>query len=191
MKRIDWTKIKLISAAILPLVFAGCASTTPAPGDTEIGSGEPTDKTAAVDETMAGANGSDGGDATGLGHAENNRMTGTGFKKGKWDAIHFDYDSASIKADDRKTLEDIAAFMKSHSGAKLKIEGHCDERGTPEYNRALGQRRASAAREYLIKLGASPSNIGTISYGEEVPEDLGHDDSAWAKNRRDEFGLAQ
>jgi len=101
--------------------------------------------------------------------------------------IHFDFDRSEIKPNDIPNLEAIADYLKKNPNDDLLIEGHCDERGTEKYNLALGERRALSAREYLIKLGVSASRIRTISYGEERPVDPGHNEEAWAKNRRAEF----
>ena len=109
-----------------------------------------------------------------------------GLQHGQFAPVLFEYDSARIKPSEASKLDAVAAFMKSNSG-KLVIEGHCDERGTAEYNRALGERRALAAREELGKLGVDSSRMSTISYGKDRPSDMGHDESAWAKNRRCEF----
>jgi len=105
---------------------------------------------------------------------------------GQFPAVLFDYDSARIRPSEESKLQTVAAYLKSNPG-KLVVEGHCDERGTSEYNRALGERRALAAREELVKLGADGGRMTTISYGSERPVDTGHDESAWSKNRRDEF----
>lgn len=107
--------------------------------------------------------------------------------------IYFDYDSYALRPDALSTLKDNADKFKSDpsiSNAYIQIEGHCDERGTQEYNLALGEKRALAARDYLIKLGVSGDRIVTISYGEEAPADPGHSESAWALNRRCEFNKA-
>jgi peptidoglycan-associated lipoprotein len=103
--------------------------------------------------------------------------------------IHFAFDSAAIKSSEKSNLESVAAALKSDSSLKLLIEGNCDDRGTEEYNRSLGERRALAAREALAKDGIDPSRIRTISYGKDKPADTGHDEAAWTKNRRDEFVL--
>ncbi|HVM61766.1 MAG TPA: OmpA family protein [Verrucomicrobiae bacterium] len=105
---------------------------------------------------------------------------------GQFPAVLFDYDSARIRPSEESKLEAVAAYLKANPG-KLIIEGHCDERGTAEYNRALGERRAIAARDELVKLGADTSRMSTISYGKDRPVDPGHDEAAWAKNRRCEF----
>jgi peptidoglycan-associated lipoprotein len=101
--------------------------------------------------------------------------------------IHFDFDKSFIRSDAKPVLEKVAAYMKKNPDAKLQIEGHCDERGTSEYNIALGQRRADSTRKYLSNLGVDGSRISTISYGEEKPADPGHNEAAWAKNRRAVF----
>ena len=101
--------------------------------------------------------------------------------------IHFDFDKYNIRPDDAEILNQNAAVMKRFPTVKIQIEGHCDERGTSEYNLALGERRASNAKKYLISLGVDEKRISTISYGKEKPLDPGHNEEAWAKNRRDEF----
>jgi peptidoglycan-associated lipoprotein len=103
--------------------------------------------------------------------------------------IHFAFDSSAIKSSEKSNLESVAAALKSDSNLKLLIEGNCDDRGTEEYNRSLGERRALAAREALAKDGIDPSRVRTLSFGKDKPVDLGHDEAAWAKNRRDDFVL--
>jgi peptidoglycan-associated lipoprotein len=103
--------------------------------------------------------------------------------------VHFSFDSAAIKNNEQANISSVASALSANQSDKLLIEGNCDERGTEEYNRALGERRALAAREALAKAGISPDRIRTISYGKDKPADPGHDDAAWAKNRRDDFIL--
>ena len=103
--------------------------------------------------------------------------------------IYFEYDKYNIKPGEISKLETVANEMKNLPGKALRIEGHCDERGTEEYNRALGERRALAVREKLATLGMSPEMIVTISFGEDQPAAPGHDESAWSKNRRGEIIL--
>ena len=103
--------------------------------------------------------------------------------------IHFAFDSAAIKKSEKMNLAAVASALKGNATDKLLIEGNCDERGTEEYNRALGERRALAAREALAKQGVSADRIRTISYGKDKPADPGHDEAAWTKNRRDDFIL--
>ncbi len=101
--------------------------------------------------------------------------------------IHFDFDSYELKSQDREILKEKASILRNREEIDLMIEGHCDERGTEEYNLALGERRARAAYEYLILLGVSPDRLNIISYGEEKPLDPRHNEQAWAKNRRAQF----
>lgn len=103
--------------------------------------------------------------------------------------IHFDFDQYNIRGDAASILKENASWMKDHSKQRIIVEGHCDERGTNEYNMALGERRAKAARDYLINLGVSAANLETVSFGEEKPLDPGHNEAAWSMNRRDEFVL--
>lgn len=101
--------------------------------------------------------------------------------------IHFDFDQFTLTPEARDILAQNASYIKAHPGSKVVVEGYCDERGSDEYNLALGQRRAEAAKNYLESLGVSADQLSTISYGEEKPLDPGHTEEAWAKNRRDEF----
>jgi len=103
--------------------------------------------------------------------------------------VHFKFDSAAILGSEESNLEGVASALKANTAAKLRIEGNCDERGTEEYNRSLGERRALAAREALTKQGIDPDRIQTQSFGKDKPAETGHDEAAWAKNRRDEFVL--
>jgi peptidoglycan-associated lipoprotein len=101
--------------------------------------------------------------------------------------VYFDYDSSEVNDAGRAALQANAAVLKKYSTWVVTIEGHCDERGTKEYNLALGERRAVAARTYLMSLGLDANRMRTVSYGSEFPFDPGHDDSAWQKNRRAHF----
>lgn len=105
----------------------------------------------------------------------------------KMDAVLFDYDSAQIRESERAKLDAVADYLKKNSKVGVIIEGNCDERGSAEYNMALGERRALAARAYLIGLGVDGAVMQTRSYGKENPVNQGHDESAWRMNRRDEF----
>jgi len=100
------------------------------------------------------------------------------------DRVFFDYNSSSIRGDAVATLERQAAFLRQNVGLTATIEGHADERGTREYNLALGERRANSVKEYLASLGVAPNRIATTSYGKERPEVLGSNEAAWARNRR-------
>jgi len=98
--------------------------------------------------------------------------------------ILFEYDSYTIKAEDLGRLKDIGSWLNQNKGVKLTVEGHCDERGTQEYNLVLGQKRSEVVKEYLIKTGVDSKRINAVSYGKEAPADPGHSEEAWALNRR-------
>lgn len=100
------------------------------------------------------------------------------------DRVFFDTDKSDIDATARATLDSQAKWLAQYPNVRITIEGHCDERGTREYNLALGDRRANAAKNYLVAAGVAVSRINTISYGKERPEALGSDEASWAKNRR-------
>lgn len=100
------------------------------------------------------------------------------------DRVFFAFDSSELSTEARASLEKQAAWMKKFGGVRVVVEGHCDERGTREYNLALGERRANAAKDYLVALGINPARVKTISYGKERPAALGHNETAWAQNRR-------
>jgi peptidoglycan-associated lipoprotein len=101
--------------------------------------------------------------------------------------VHFDFDKFDLTPEARKILADKAAFLNGHPNMKIRIEGNCDERGTTEYNLALGDRRAKSSMDYLVFLGITSDRITTVSYGKEKPLDPGNNEEAWAKNRRDHF----
>ena len=101
--------------------------------------------------------------------------------------VYFELDSSELSPANQKALDDNAALLKRYTNWAVTIEGHCDERGTAEYNLALGERRAIAARAYLVSLGIAADRLRTVSYGKEFPFDPGHDEAAFAKNRRAHF----
>lgn len=107
------------------------------------------------------------------------------------DKVFFDFDAYTLSPAARETLAKNAELLKNQKGAKVQIEGHCDELGSDEYNLALGEKRAKAAQQYLVGMGIDSSRLSTISYGKEKPADPGHDEAARAKNRRDEFVISQ
>src|SRR5262245_17051293 len=110
--------------------------------------------------------------------------TTTTLGSGDLQPAFFDLDSYTLRDDARTALDGDAKLLRDHPQVTLTIEGHCDERGTSEYNQALGERRGQAAREYLVAAGINASRIEIISYGKERPFDAGHDEGAWQKNRR-------
>jgi len=101
--------------------------------------------------------------------------------------IYFDFDKYNLREDARRILDLNAEILKTNPDVNIVIEGHCDERGTNEYNLALGENRAKAAKDYLVRLGIDASRITTLSYGEEQPVAMGHDEESWSQNRRGEF----
>ena len=103
--------------------------------------------------------------------------------------IYFDFNGFTITEPAKKILDDKVAFMKRYPKVKVNIEGHCDDRGTTEYNLALGERRANSAQQYFVNSGVNQNMLNTISYGKERPIASGHDEASWAKNRRDHFIL--
>jgi peptidoglycan-associated lipoprotein len=105
----------------------------------------------------------------------------------KAETVYFDYDRSVVKTVEQPKVAAVADYLKANSANAVRVEGNCDERGTEEYNRALGERRALAVREELIRLGIDPTRIDTISYGKDRPAAQGHDESAWKLNRRDDF----
>ncbi len=116
-------------------------------------------------------------------------MAVTEEKPSRFEDVLFDYDKSTLREDGKRTCQEIAAYMKSHPRSSLLIEGHCDERGTAEYNLALGERRATAVKNYLVSLGVPKGALSTVSFGKERPLDPGHNEGAWARNRRAHFIL--
>ncbi len=142
----------------------------------------------------AGANGSQvgesgiGGNTSTLQDLSKGSMGGTG---GPLSDIHFGYNTYNIKPQDGSVLKANASWLESHPQTRVQIEGHCDERGSEDYNMALGAKRAQSAKDYLVTLGIPASRISTISYGKELPLCTEHDESCWAQNRRDHFVVQQ
>lgn len=103
--------------------------------------------------------------------------------------IYFDFDQFRIREDMRDRVDQVAQYLLENPNVRIQVEGHCDERGTPEYNIALGHKRAQSVKNYLATLGVATSRVTTLSYGEERPVDPAHNEAAWAKNRRAKFSL--
>ncbi|TNE28952.1 MAG: peptidoglycan-associated lipoprotein Pal [Alphaproteobacteria bacterium] len=159
--------------AILAIALAGCTKK-----NEEVDTGLGTDERPPVTGFEDGAS-MDGVDQSGI-------MPGTqqDLVVNVGDRVFFDYDQYTLRSDARETIERQATWLKQHGHLTFVIEGHCDERGTREYNLALGERRAQAVRNYLVALGIEPSRIQVISYGKERPAALGANPNAWAQNRR-------
>jgi len=105
--------------------------------------------------------------------------------------VYFDFDQSSVRVDQKGRIEKNARYLKDNPGGRIVIEGNCDERGTNEYNMALGERRAISAKKYMMNLGVQANRMNTISYGEEKPLNHGHDELAWSQNRRADFVQVQ
>jgi len=103
--------------------------------------------------------------------------------------VYFNFDDATLTAEAIEILNQKVAYLRDNAGASITVEGHCDERGTNEYNIALGERRAQSIVSFLVNAGVSADLVKAVSYGEEKPVDMGHDEAAWAKNRRGHFVL--
>ena len=163
---------KFILSAFLILFVAACAT-------------KPKDS---ADTAGSGSSSSDSSSAEGV----ITETTGSGIIAGSQedlivnvgDRVFFGYDSSDLDSDALELLQDQVAWLKQNSDVSVTIEGHCDERGTREYNLALGEKRAQAVKNYLIGLGISPDRVSTISYGKERPAVVGSNDGAWAQNRR-------
>jgi len=164
---------RLLGVAVLGLLVAvvsvGCSSKKK--------TGEATAGTAGMGEEGLGAGSS----------LERARQGLTPGEEGPLKDIHFAFDSAELDDQGRSTLRENGNWLKDHSKSKTEVEGHCDERGTVEYNLALGAKRARAAKDYLVALGVSADRLTTISYGEELPLCHEHNEECWQRNRRAHF----
>ncbi|HUY25873.1 MAG TPA: peptidoglycan-associated lipoprotein Pal [Candidatus Binataceae bacterium] len=129
-----------------------------------------------------------GGNTSSLKDLQNGTMGGTG---GPLSDIHFGYNTYTIEPQDGSVLKANASWLEGHPQTRVQVEGHCDERGSEEYNIALGAKRAQSAKDYLVTLGIPSSRISTISYGKELPLCTEHDESCWSQNRRDHFVVQQ
>ena len=163
---------KFFISAILVLFVAACA-TKPKDDADASGSGSTSSDSSVSDGTITETAGS--GIVSG---SQEDLIVNVG------DRVFFGYDSSDLDSDALELLQDQVAWLKQNSNVSVTIEGHCDERGTREYNLALGEKRAQSVKNYLIGLGISPDRVSTISYGKERPAVVGSNDGAWAQNRR-------
>ena len=163
--------IKLLASALLVFFLAACSTT---PKDTADSSGSGSTSTSSdvssSAETTESASIEPG--------SQEDLIVNVG------DRVFFNYDSSELDTDAQELLQDQVAWLKQHSDVSVIVEGHCDERGTREYNLALGEKRAQSVKNYLISLGISSDRVSTISYGKERPAVVGSNDGAWAQNRR-------
>ncbi len=163
---------KFLITSILVLFVAACATKPKDDGDSS-GSGSSSSGDSVSEGTITETSGS--GIVAG---SQEDLIVNVG------DRVFFGYDSSDLDSDALELLQDQVAWLKQNSGVSITIEGHCDERGTREYNLALGEKRAQAVKNYLIGLGINPDRVSTISYGKERPAVVGSNDGAWAQNRR-------
>ena len=161
--------IKFLTGATLVFFLAAC-STTPKDTADSSGSGSST-SSSDVSSTSSESTNIDPG-------SQEDLIVNVG------DRVFFNYDSSDLDADAQELLQDQVAWLKQYSDVSIIVEGHCDERGTREYNLALGEKRAQSVKNYLISLGVSSDRVSTISYGKERPAVVGSNDGAWAQNRR-------
>jgi peptidoglycan-associated lipoprotein len=160
----------------------GAALPTEQIGETAIGPGEGMPGTAEIGMGETEIPGETIGAAASLGETISEGRTSAPMHP-----IYFDFDRFNIRDDMKPVMEKDALFLLDYPEIMIEIQGNCDERGTNEYNLALGERRAKSAQAYLVNLGVNPDRIGTVSFGEEQPLDPEHNKDAWAKNRRDDF----
>jgi peptidoglycan-associated lipoprotein len=176
---INWRNIAFRSVVLSTLLaLAGCSSTTAKP---ELSSPAPASPPAESKAEPAPATGTSSLEAFQRGESTATPASSP-LKE-----IYFDFDRYDLRPDARETLKANGDWLKANPSIVVEIEGHCDERGTNEYNMALGAKRAQAAMDYLITLGVAANRLSTISYGEEVPVCEEHTEECWAKNRRDRF----
>ena len=161
---------KFFISIFMVLFVAACATT---PKDSADSSGSGSSSSASEEGTITETTGS--GIVSG---SQEDLIVNVG------DRVFFGYDSSDLDSDALELLQDQVAWLKQNSDVSVTIEGHCDERGTREYNLALGEKRAQAVKNYLIGLGINPDRVSTISYGKERPAVVGSNDGAWAQNRR-------
>jgi peptidoglycan-associated lipoprotein len=171
-------KLFVLGLVIIAVAVGGCGRKKPAPINTSLTPDDSSSQTGRMEETT--------GEGLPNVDIENRVFT----QLGEAGTVYFAFDSAELDPTALATLKQNAELIKKIPNALIQIEGHCDERGTQEYNLALGERRALAVRDYLMRLGISGDRMVTITYGEENPADPGHNEAAWAKNRRAEFNRA-
>jgi peptidoglycan-associated lipoprotein len=188
--RLSWLPGGLILFAVL--LIAGCSSTAKTSSD----KGSPSSEADAPDLSSKSGSSSLTEEATAreltgpssLEAAREGKTPSTPMES-PLKEIYFDFDRSDLRPDAREILKINAGWLRANPSARVEIEGHCDERGTTEYNVALGAKRAQAAKDYLVTLGVAADRLSTISYGKELPVCKDHNEECWQKNRRDRFVL--
>ena len=165
--------IRLLTGATLVFFLASCSTT---PKDTADSSGSGSSSSSSDVSSTSSDAGSDS--ASIEPGSQEDLIVNVG------DRVFFNYDSSELDSDAQELLQDQVAWLKQYSNVSIIVEGHCDERGTREYNLALGEKRAQSVKNYIISLGISSDRLSTISYGKERPAVIGSNDGAWAQNRR-------
>ncbi len=166
--------IKFITGALLVFFLAACSTT---PKDTADSSGSGSSSSSS-DVSSSGSEDTASESASIEPGSQEDLIVNVG------DRVFFNYDSSELDSDAQELLQDQVAWLKQYSDVSVIVEGHCDERGTREYNLALGEKRAQSVKNYIISLGISSDRVSTISYGKERPAVVGSNDGAWAQNRR-------
>lgn len=172
-------------AAAMTLLAGGCSQKTVKTGEED--SAKSAQSAQEADGKMASTPGSEESLDTPSADSGSRFSILEGRSTGPMLPIYFDFDQSNVRADQKGRIEKNATYLKTNNTAQIVVEGNCDERGTNEYNMALGERRALSAKKYLENLGVASGRINTISYGEEKPLNHGHDELAWSQNRRADF----
>ena len=164
-----------VASVVVMLLVASCSSK----------------KTAPVGDTNPNANQLGEGGTGGSTNDEDKWISGQVGRGGPLTDIHFGYNDYTIQEQDGSVLKSNASWLQAHPQTRVQVEGYCDERGSEEYNIALGAKRAQAGKDYLATLGISDTRMSTISYGKELPLCTEHDESCWSQNRRDHFSVSK
>ncbi|HEX8741042.1 MAG TPA: peptidoglycan-associated lipoprotein Pal [Casimicrobiaceae bacterium] len=173
----------ILFAALIAVALVGCSTTATKPAPVvESGAGTSASGAETSGAGNAGVNGNAGASATDELHNPASILS----KR----SVYFDFDSFVVKDEYKPLVEAHARYLQSHPTARMTIQGNTDERGSREYNIALGQKRADAVKRMMVLLGAGDSQIETVSFGKEKPKNPGHDEAAWAENRRDDIVYA-
>ncbi len=174
------TAANVVTAGLLIFFLGGCSTAKPEAKPEDTAQAQPQKN--AASKPLA----STSGQSSSLEQLQKGQSMGTPTASPLKD-IYFDFDRADLRPDARETLKANADWLKNNPSATVQIEGHCDERGTAEYNLALGARRAQSAKDYLVTLGIAGQRLSTVSYGQELPVCTEHNEECWQKNRHDRF----
>jgi peptidoglycan-associated lipoprotein len=191
-------RIAVLTTAMLSAVTIGACHKKPAPQPLPVPTAQPAGpnadsarlaQEAAARQAAADAASRRRADSIAAANANTGSMSAANLRSALTATVHFEYDQSDLRAEDKAILDAKVPILQANPGVAIRVGGHTDERGSDEYNLALGQRRAAAAKAYLVQHGIPATRIETISYGEERPVAQGADESAWAQNRRAEFEI--